>query len=139
MRRFSLVATLMLCAATAQAEGSDAWSGTAAQGQIEGYVVSEDGAAELATGCSLEEKGDRSGLGIFISKTPAVGHVMISVDNAAPMEFDLVQGTVDARDPGRDELFNAMISGSRAEVTMMDGTVHAFSLKKSGIYLKPCL
>lgn len=139
MVRFSLIAALLLCATAAQSQSSDAWFGTSAQGQLEGYIVSSDGRAELAVGCNVYEKGDGSGLSIFIEKAAVAGHLAIRVDDADPMEFDLVKGAVSAKDPGRDALFEAMIAGSKAEITMEDGQSFSFSLARSSAYLKPCL
>lgn len=139
MRGFSLIVATLLCASSASAQEGGAWFGTAAQGVIEGYVTSSDGTAELGTGCSLNEAGDKSGLSIYVNKVAPEGHVTVRVDDADPMEFDLVQGAISPDAPGRDALFEAMIAGNRAEVALEDGKTFSFSLARSGIYLKPCL
>lgn len=139
MRGFSLIVAALLCASSAAAQEGGAWSGTAAQGVIEGFVTSSDGKAQLGAGCSLNQADDKSGLSIFLDKVSAEGHVSIRVDDAEPMEFDLVQGAVAPDASGRDALFEAMIAGSSAEVALEDGQTFAFSLARSGIYLKPCL
>jgi len=139
MRGFSLIVATLLCASAASAQGGDAWSGTAAQGVIEGSVTSSDGKAELGASCSLNQADDKSGLSIYVNKVSPKGHVSIRVDDGAPMEFDLVQGAVAPDAAGRDALFEAMIAGNRAEVALEDGQTFSFSLARSGIYLKPCL
>lgn len=139
MRIIPTFAAIIIFTTAAQAQNSDAWFGTASQGQIEGYIQSSDGTADLATGCTLHDKDQLSGLTVFINDSRPQGRVSIQIDGSDPMRFDLVQGEIKGSDPGRTALFNAMIAGTLATMTMDDGRVFSFSLNRSSIYLVPCL